>query len=212
MSTGKLLNPKFGVVKVIVEEILSGRVKDVILCPISIGYDRVLETESYVEELLGAEKTKESLSQFLSSAKLLNLKLGRIDVTFAKPFSLRGYIDAQMLGRRDFNPAKNPGDQLLLLKSVAFRVLSDINNVSVIMPTALVGTCLLTLRGRGVSKTEVPFTTLPFSRESSSCFSSSSSECSSRKRLIGYEPSFSSEGALSRPSQSKRFQTSLTDQ
>lgn len=34
-------------------------------------------------------------------------------------------------------------------------MLSDINDVSVMMPTALVGTVLLTLRGRGVGKTEL---------------------------------------------------------
>lgn len=34
-------------------------------------------------------------------------------------------------------------------------MLSEINDVSVIMPTALVGTVLLTLRGRGVGKTEL---------------------------------------------------------
>lgn len=153
--TGKLLNPKFGVVKTIVESVVSGRVKDVYMCPISIGYDRVLETASYVNELLGAEKQQESLSQLLSSARILGLKLGRIDVTFGKPFSLRGHIEEQMRGRHDFHPMENPGDLMLLLKSAAYRVLMEINRVSVIMPTALVGTCLLTLRGRGVGKNEL---------------------------------------------------------
>ena len=34
-------------------------------------------------------------------------------------------------------------------------MLSEINDVSVVMPTALVGTILLTLRGRGVGKSEL---------------------------------------------------------
>lgn len=42
-----------------------------------------------------------------------------------------------------------------LLRTLGYRVLSDINGVSVVMPTALVGTVLLTLRGRGVGKTEL---------------------------------------------------------
>lgn len=42
-----------------------------------------------------------------------------------------------------------------LLRTFGYRVLSDINDVSVIMPTALVGTVLLTLRGRGVGKGEL---------------------------------------------------------
>jgi glycerol-3-phosphate O-acyltransferase len=38
---------------------------------------------------------------------------------------------------------------------LGFKVLADINDVSVVMPTALVGTVLLTLRGRGVGRTEL---------------------------------------------------------
>ena len=42
-----------------------------------------------------------------------------------------------------------------LLRTLGYRVLSDINEVSVVMPTALIGTVLLTLRGRGVGKAEL---------------------------------------------------------
>ena len=38
---------------------------------------------------------------------------------------------------------------------MGYKVLSDINDVSVVMPTALIGTVLLTLRGRGVGKSEL---------------------------------------------------------
>jgi len=38
---------------------------------------------------------------------------------------------------------------------MGFKVLSDINDVSVVMPSALCGTVLLTLRGRGVGKSEL---------------------------------------------------------
>jgi glycerol-3-phosphate O-acyltransferase len=42
-----------------------------------------------------------------------------------------------------------------LLTTLGYKVLSDINGVSVVMPTALVGTVLLTLRGRGAGKSEL---------------------------------------------------------
>ena len=45
--------------------------------------------------------------------------------------------------------------KIRLLRTLGYKVLSDINDVSVVMPTALVGTVLLTLRGRGVGKTEM---------------------------------------------------------
>lgn len=52
-------------------------------------------------------------------------------------------------------PQLNYADRGRVLRSLGYRVLSDINDVSVMMPTALVGTVLLTLRGRGVGKGEM---------------------------------------------------------
>jgi glycerol-3-phosphate O-acyltransferase len=81
--TGKLLQPKFGIIKTIFEAVFSGRVSDAILVPVSIGYDKVIETPSYVNELLGKPKEKESLTQLLNSGfSLMQLKWGRIDGNF----------------------------------------------------------------------------------------------------------------------------------
>src|SRR6195952_3465676 len=43
--TGKLLPPKFGILNFIVDSVLSGRVEDTIICPVSTQYDKVIETE-----------------------------------------------------------------------------------------------------------------------------------------------------------------------
>jgi glycerol-3-phosphate O-acyltransferase len=162
--TGKLLPPKFGILGFILDGILSGRVKDAIICPVSTQYDKVIETEGYVTELLGVPKKKENLADFLSGgSSILSLKLGRVDVRFQEPWSLRKYIDDQLTklhkspGTSDLS-LKTPENTILrqkVLRTMGYRVLSDINDVSVVMPTALIGTVLLTLRGRGVGKAEL---------------------------------------------------------
>ncbi|KAJ3150380.1 hypothetical protein HDU89_003160 [Geranomyces variabilis] len=153
---GKLLQPKFGILKIVLDAVAASRVKDVILVPMSIGYDKVIETESYVNELLGTPKQKESLKGLLNSVNILQFKWGRIDIRFAKPYSLKQYIESQQVRRgATFQPMSVPEDRILLLQSLGFRVLSDINAVSVTMPTALVGTVVLTLRGRGVGRNEL---------------------------------------------------------
>lgn len=48
--TGKLLPPKLGILKYVLETFQAGRTDDVWICPISIQYDKVLETESYLNE------------------------------------------------------------------------------------------------------------------------------------------------------------------
>ncbi|KAL8945606.1 MAG: hypothetical protein Q9222_007874, partial [Ikaeria aurantiellina] len=160
--TGKLLSPKFGILSFLLDSVLSGRVDDAIICPVSTQYDKVIETESYISELLGQPKPQENLMDFLSASSVLSLKLGRVDVRFHEPWSLRNFITEQRARVNDntapasalSNPL-SPESRVRLLRTLGYRVLSDINAVSVVMPTALIGTVLLTLRGRGVGKSEL---------------------------------------------------------
>ena len=109
-----------------------------------------------MDELLGQPKAKETLHTFLSASSILSLKLGRVDVRFHQPWSLRSFIEQQISRFQHAPKADNTlDDNSRLLHTLAYKVLSDINDVSVIMPTALVGTTLLTLRGRGVGKMEL---------------------------------------------------------
>jgi glycerol-3-phosphate O-acyltransferase len=73
------------------------------------------------------------------------LTAGRIDVHFAEAWSLRKFLSEQYTAR----------DYDRVLYSLGYKVLNDINSVTVIMPGALVGTVVLTLRGRGVGRREL---------------------------------------------------------
>jgi 1-acyl-sn-glycerol-3-phosphate acyltransferase len=170
--TGKLLPPKFGILSYMLDSVASGRVEDAIICPVSTQYDKVIEVEyalpisstihtltrcsSYISELLGQPKPKENLKDFLSASSVLSLKLGRVDVRFHEPWSLKNFI-TQQRDRFSKLPQQldTKDDRLRLLRTLGYKVLSEINDVSVVMPTALVGTVLLTLRGRGVGKSEL---------------------------------------------------------
>ncbi|KAB5540225.1 acyltransferase-domain-containing protein [Coniochaeta sp. 2T2.1] len=159
--TGKLLPPKFGILSFILDSILSGRVEDAIICPVSTQYDKVIETEGYVNELLGVPKKKENLADFLSASSVLSLKLGRVDVRFHESWSLRGFVQEQVSrmskipSNLDWKNTDDPAVRQKILRTLGYKVLSDINDVSVVMPTALIGTVLLTLRGRGVGRAEL---------------------------------------------------------
>lgn len=178
--TGKLLPPKFGILKFILEAILSGRVEDSWVVPVSTQYDKVAEAESYATELLGKEKQKENFSGFLSARKIMTLQMGRVDVRFHKAWSLREFLTnsiskeltkSALRSERgilinlapDAPPealaALNKSGHILtqelktrVLRSLGYKILADINDVSVVMPTSLIGTMLLTNRGRGMSK------------------------------------------------------------
>ncbi|KAL6251847.1 hypothetical protein RBB50_002057 [Rhinocladiella similis] len=159
--TGKLLGPRFGILSFLLDSVLSGRTDDAYICPVSLQYDKVIEVDSYVNELLGKPKQKENLADFLSSSSVLSLNLGRVDCRFHEPWSLKQFIQEQKQrqdqpGYEDLSSsAADSNSRIRLLRTLGYKVLSDINAASVIMPTALVGTVLLTLRGRGVGKSEL---------------------------------------------------------
>ncbi|POS88235.1 acyltransferase [Erysiphe pulchra] len=162
--TGKLLPPKFGILRFMLDSIISGRIQDAIICPVSTQYDKVIETEGYVTELLGIPKKKENLADFVSASSVLSLKLGRVDCRFHQPWSLKEFIQEQkartvslpkQINDNNDNNNANSATRQRLLRTLGYRVLSDINAVSVVMPTALIGTVLLTLRGRGVGQAEL---------------------------------------------------------
>ena len=157
--TGKLLQPKLGMLGFFLESVMSGVVEDAIICPVSTQYDKVVEVDSYVSELLGQPKAKEDLVGFLSASNVLSLRLGRVDVRFRRPWSLREFVDAERTklprASTDLHIASEREQRLALARLLGYRVLSEINAVSVVMPPALVGTVLLTLRGRGVGRSEL---------------------------------------------------------
>jgi len=133
--TGKLLPPKLGILKYILDGLIDGRTEDVWLCPISVQYDSVIESETYVSELLGKPKESESLLGLLSgSSNLLGLKMGRIDIRFQTPWSLKGFIKEQVERREAPGPngekveldIRGKQHQSLLLKTLGYRILADI--------------------------------------------------------------------------------------
>ncbi|ETI20924.1 hypothetical protein G647_07267 [Cladophialophora carrionii CBS 160.54] len=154
--TGKLLGPKFGFLSFILDSILSGRTEDAWICPVSLQYDKVIEVDSYVNELLGKPKRKENLADLISASSVLSLNLGRIDCRFHEPWSLKDFIKVQQARQAlDTGVFQDATSRTRLLRTLGYRVLSDINAASVVMPTALVGTVLLTIRGRGIGKSEL---------------------------------------------------------
>ncbi|CAG8779796.1 17198_t:CDS:1, partial [Dentiscutata erythropus] len=72
--TGKLLSSKLGILKIIFEYILFGRTEDCWILPVSLQYDKIVETEAYVNELLGNPKKKETLWSVVTNNRLMQLK------------------------------------------------------------------------------------------------------------------------------------------
>ena len=76
--SGKMLQPKQGLLSVLTDAYLDGKVADAWIVPISINYEKTMEGEIYSNELLGEGKIRESLKSLLSSSSVLNGNFGSI--------------------------------------------------------------------------------------------------------------------------------------
>jgi glycerol-3-phosphate O-acyltransferase len=142
--TGKILTPKLGMLSAIVDSFLRGVRRDLYFVPVSISYERLVEEEAYKRELLGAEKEKETLLSLLRARSVLRANYGKAFVDFAEPISL-----ARALGSLRERFAKHPDDPALeeeqrrFILKFGFRLLAEVNAVSVVSAPSIAATVLL---------------------------------------------------------------------
>jgi glycerol-3-phosphate O-acyltransferase len=144
--TGKVLEPKLGLLSIIVDAVMEGDVPNLQIVPVSVGYERVLEEASYAAELAGAAKRPEDLSAVLRATRVLASRHGRLDVQFDEPFDLRAVLEER--GARE-GGARAP------LVRVARRIVWGIGRVTAVTPTALVAAALLASGKRQASRVEL---------------------------------------------------------
>ena len=94
--TGKLLMPKYGMVKMIVEAWQSGACDDVQFVPVSLITNASLKPHRTNANLL-AEKKKEDLGALLKTTGVLRSKFGRLHIQFGQVLSLKHYAERQQL-------------------------------------------------------------------------------------------------------------------
>jgi len=134
--SGKLVLPKIGFLSILIQAFKEGYCDDLVFVPASITYDRILEEQSYLRELEGAQKKKESFKQVLGTRHFLKKKYGKIYIRFGRPLLLKDYLEQN----------SDPDDKTH--KRLAFHLIRAINHASLVTPLALLSSAVLT-RHRG---------------------------------------------------------------
>ncbi|XP_075453124.1 dihydroxyacetone phosphate acyltransferase isoform X2 [Ascaphus truei] len=146
--TNKTLNPKFGLLNVVMDPFFKGEVFDTYIIPVSISYERILEESLYAHELLGVPKPKETTSGLIKARRILSDNFGSIHVYFGQPMSLRSLASGR-LNRSQYNlvprflPQRPSEDMQAFVRDVAYKIeLHQIANM-VLSPGVLVAAILL---------------------------------------------------------------------
>jgi len=149
--TGQVLQPKYGILRMIAQSIVANPHMPVKIIPCAITYEKVIEDMAYKNEQEGGAKHRENVSGLIRTTKLLISKYGQIYVSFADPI--------------DFNAAlKTPGELTGEALEAAFtrnvdtlarEIIQRINRASTITTSALLSVALLNAQTNTLSLDEL---------------------------------------------------------
>lgn len=93
--SGKVFPARAGMLSIVVDTLCKGTIPDVLVVPVGISYDRIIEG-NYNSEQLGKPKKNESLWGIACGVfRMLRKNYGCVRVDFIQPFSLKEYLETQ---------------------------------------------------------------------------------------------------------------------
>lgn len=144
--TGRLLQPKGGVISMTLRAYLRQPRKPVLFQPIYIGYEKLMEGNSYLDELSGRPKEKESIWSLLwGIPKVLKQNYGQVVVNFGEPIALNDVL-AEHAPEWDGQPVPEDEKPAWLMKTVdtlAQNINVHVNAAADVNPINLLALALL---------------------------------------------------------------------
>jgi glycerol-3-phosphate O-acyltransferase len=149
--TGKMVMPRYGLLSMILDAYQEKVCDDLAVIPVYIGYDRVIEEKAYLEELGGAPKEKEKASAMIKSGGLLRKRYGRVYMNVGEPILMKSYLASQEKPLQEMTVLERQS----LYRQIGYKVVREINEVSVVTPFSLTAAALLCYDRRGISHGEL---------------------------------------------------------
>ena len=143
--TGRMLQPRTGMLAITVRSFLRSSRTPIVFVPVYIGYERVLEGRTYLGELRGASKKKESIFDIFKVIGALRQRFGQVAVNFGEPIRLAGFLDEQQPGWReqDLGPQFRPAWLNETTTRLGETVARHLNEAAAINPVNLVALAML---------------------------------------------------------------------
>ena len=143
--TGRLLTPRGGLLSMTVRAFLRAPRRPVLFQPVYIGYEKLMEGKSYIGELSGKPKEKESLLGLLRGLKVLRQRYGHVSLNFGEPIELTPLLDAASSNWRaaSSDPDAKPEWLNGVVSQLAEQIQININRAADVNPINLLALALL---------------------------------------------------------------------
>lgn len=143
--TGRTLQPRPGMLAMTVRSFLRDHQKPIVLVPVYIGYEKVMEGRSYMGELRGKKKKQESVVGLAKTARKLSNSFGKVSVNFGDAIYLDEALEQTRPGWKQEAAGADARPAWLAnaVNDLARQVATGINSAAAINPVNLVATLLL---------------------------------------------------------------------
>lgn len=164
--TGRMLAPRGGLLSMTLRSFLRQPDRPVVFQPVYIGYEKVMEGESYIGELSGKAKEKESWGGLLRSLGALRRNYGAVSVNFGEAVFLTPLLDEMEPDWRaaTADPEAKPNWLKAAVDTLGERILVNINRAADVNPVNLLGIALLATPKHAMSEADL-LAQLDLSRE-----------------------------------------------
>ena len=155
--TGRTLSPKTGMLSISLRSYLRDNRKPVSFVPVYIGYEKVLEVRTYLGELRGKTKKKESPLDIFKTVAALKDHFGKAWINFGEPINLGHYLDHQVPHwRQSIGDSELKPDWLKqATNGLATKIAGRINSAATINPVNLVAMALLSTPRHALGEQEL---------------------------------------------------------
>ena len=143
--TGRLLKPKAGMLAMTVDSYVREPRLPVVFVPVYFGYEKLIEGDSFIDELGGAEKKKESVIGLIRSAKSLRENYGKVYVNIGDAIALDPLLDARKSDWRESETenGERPAWISDVIDDLGDQIMGGINAAAAVTPISLLASSLL---------------------------------------------------------------------
>lgn len=155
--TGRLLTPRGGMLAMTLRSFLRESRRPVMFQPVYIGYEKLMEGKSYIGELSGQPKEKESLIGLLRAFRVLRDRYGRVSLSFGEPIFLTPLLDeiAPEWARDIATPDDKPEWLNPTVAKLAERIQININRAADVNPINLIALALLSTPKHAMAESDL---------------------------------------------------------
>ena len=143
--TGRSLAPRGGLLSMTLRSFLRESRRPVMFQPVYIGYEKIMEGDSYIGELSGKPKEKESLFGVLRAFGVLRHHYGKVAVNFGEPVMLTPLLEeiAPDWRAATNDPEAKPAWLKPAVDALAERIQVNINGAADVNPINLLALVML---------------------------------------------------------------------